>query len=133
MNVRMAAQVLSSTDSNVLLKYGDPEVLETAQYCDLIDQLFDIMNIRNCDKHTLKRKPFLKPFSSVNDERFTWLQEKFLDYLSSWKKSIENRPGPFSDTDKANKFISRQTYEGIRMTTSSMIACIKFLLNNGIA
>ena len=37
MNVRLAAQVLSSTVSKVLLAYGPPEVAETAHFCSLID------------------------------------------------------------------------------------------------
>ena len=47
MNVRLAAQVLSSTVSEVLLAYGPPEAAETAHFCSLMDCFFDIMNIRN--------------------------------------------------------------------------------------
>ena len=37
MNVRLAAQVLSSTVSKVLLAYGPPEAAETAHFCSLMD------------------------------------------------------------------------------------------------
>ena len=51
MNVRLAAQVLSSTVSEVLLAYGPPEAAEAAHFCSLMDCFFDIMNIRNIQSH----------------------------------------------------------------------------------
>ncbi|XP_065645377.1 uncharacterized protein LOC136075866 [Hydra vulgaris] len=46
-NVKLAAQVLSSTVSKVLLHYGPPEAEGTAKFCALMYSFFDIMNIRN--------------------------------------------------------------------------------------
>ena len=57
----------------------------------LQDQFFDCMNVRNCTEHKTKLKPFLKPYTSIEDERFNWLTDVFLKYLSDWKKSIDNR------------------------------------------
>ena len=37
MNVRLTAQVLSSTVSKVLLAYGPPEATETAHFCSVMD------------------------------------------------------------------------------------------------
>ena len=37
MNVKLAAQELSSTVSKVLLKYGPPEAAGTAKFCSLMD------------------------------------------------------------------------------------------------
>ena len=37
MNLILAAQVLSSTVSKVLLAYGPPEAAETAHFCSLMD------------------------------------------------------------------------------------------------
>ena len=37
MNVRLAAKVLSSNVSKVLLAYGPPEAAETAYFCSLMD------------------------------------------------------------------------------------------------
>ena len=45
MNVRMAAQVLSSTVSSVLNAYGPPEAQGTATFCLMFDRFFDIMNV----------------------------------------------------------------------------------------
>ena len=69
MNVKLAAQVLSSTVSKTLT-YGPPEAAGTATFCLLMNSLFDIMNIRNIQSHEFERKPFLAPFTSVNDVQF---------------------------------------------------------------
>ena len=45
MNVRLAAQVHSSTVGKVLLAYGPPEAAETACFCSLMDCFIGIMNI----------------------------------------------------------------------------------------
>ena len=72
----------------------------------MFDKSFDCMNVRNSAETVSKRKSFLKPFSSADDERFAWLLNDFLQYFSKWKKSIGERPGKFSLTDKSKMFIS---------------------------
>ena len=78
------------------------------------------------------RKPFLKPYESLDDERFTWLIETFLKYFTDWKASIAVRPGQFNDNAKASMFISWQTYEGIKITVHSTIEIVKYLLSKGV-
>ena len=56
MNVKLAAQVLSSTESKVLLHYGPLEAEGTAKFCALMDKFFDIMNIRSLDAHKFDQK-----------------------------------------------------------------------------
>ena len=68
MNVKLAAQVLSSTVSKILTSYGPLEAAGTAKFCLLIDGFFDIMNIRNIQSHEFKRKQFLAPFTPVKDD-----------------------------------------------------------------
>ena len=70
MNVKLAAQVLSSTVSKVLLKYEPPEAAGTAKFCSLMDMFLDIMNIRNIHSHKFELKPALLPFSKVDNPRF---------------------------------------------------------------
>ena len=80
-----------------------------------------------------KQKPFLKPYTSVDDERFEWLTGTFLQYFTDWKNSIESRPGgPFSKTDKGRMFISWQTHEALIITIHSSIDLIKYLLNHQV-
>ena len=47
MNVKLAAQVLSSTVSKTLTSYGPPEAAGTATFCLLMNGFFDVMNINN--------------------------------------------------------------------------------------
>ena len=132
MNVKLAAQVLSSTVSNVLTEYGPNEAAGTAKFCFLMDSFFDIMNIRNTQETLHKQKPFLLPFSSVNDPRFAWLQNVFLKYFEDWLHSIEQRPGNFSRNAHNNMFLSRQTYEGLKITVNSVIELVQFLLDHDV-
>lgn len=94
MRVRLAAQVLSETVGNVLNQFGPAEASGTAEFCLKMDKFFDCLNVKNTTEHALKRKPFLRPYESVDDERFAWL-ESFLSYFQKWKESIETRPGNF--------------------------------------
>ena len=70
MNVKLAAQVLSSTVSKTLTSYGPPEASSNAKFCLLMGSFFDIINIREISSHKFERRPFLAPFTSVNDDRF---------------------------------------------------------------
>ena len=131
MRVYLAAQVLSETVGNVLNQFGPPEASGTANFCLMMDKFFDCLNVRNTVEHEHKRKPFLKPYTSVDDERFVWL-DNFLDYFHLWKESIEERPGDFTQNAKARMFISWQTFEGLQVTVHSLKGAIKFLLENGV-
>ena len=81
MNVRLAAQVLSTSVSTALKTFG-PEVVGTAIYCEMFCSFFDCLNVRNSTESVTKLKPFLAPYSSVNGERFTWLLDTFLPYFT---------------------------------------------------
>ena len=93
-----------------------------------LTSFFDCLYVRNCTEHITKQTPFLKPYSSINDERFDWLLHTVLPYFTNWKESIESRPGIY--TKKARMFLSWQTYEAILITTHSSIELVKFLLLN---
>ena len=132
MNVRLAAQVLSSTVSKILLAYGPPDAAGTAMFCEMMDGFFDILNIRSGKEAEYSRKEFLEPFRRVDDPRFSWLRNVFLQYFKDWLTSIENRQGNFSKNAKARMFISWQTWEGIQITVHSIIEAVQFLLQHGV-
>ena len=132
MNVKLAAQVLSTTVSNVIRKYGPDSASETARYCLLMDTFFDMMNIRDINSNKYDQKPSLKPFSSIDDPRFSWLQNVFLQYFEDWRISIENRNSNYTKKEKNKMFISRETYEGLKISVNSIIELIKFLLQHQI-
>ena len=90
MRVRFAAQVLSETAGNALNEFGPSEAAGTANFCVMMDKCFDCLNIRNTVEHEQKRKSNLKPYHSVEDSRFEWL-DTFLSYFSQWKESVDLR------------------------------------------
>ena len=69
MNVRLAAQVLSSSVNVVLTTYGPAEARETAKDCYMFDKYFDCMNSRNTTETHRKQKPDLARYES-DDNRF---------------------------------------------------------------
>ena len=126
MNVKPAAQVLSSTASKVPPKYGPPETAGTAKFCPLMDISLDMMNIRYINSHKFELEPSLLPFSRVDDPRFSWLRNVFLRYFEDWLASVEQRPGNFSRNAKGKMFIFQQTYEGFKITVNSIIEAVQF-------
>ena len=63
--------------------------------------------------------------------RFAWLVDVFLRYLDDWKQSTLDRPGNFSPDERAEMFLSPQTYEGLKIAVHSHIEAIYFLLGEG--
>ena len=131
MNVRLAAQVMSETVASAMeLRYGD-YVGETVGFIRLINKWFDIVNVKNLQEAGRTRNPNLAPFRSDVDERLEWLLTDFLNYFEEWKVSVENRVGDFRKKDQAQMQLSYQTLQGFIITTKSVVACIKFMLNIG--
>ncbi len=112
--------------------FGPPEDAATAEFCIMMDKFFDCLNVRNTAEFVAKRKPDLKPYSSLDDERFAWLDE-FLDYFKSWKDSIGECEGNFTPQAKSNMFISWHTYKVFQTTILSFKEVAKYLLNNGVS
>ena len=132
MNVQLATQVLSETVSHVIESYYPAYMHKTAELCKFADKFFDCMNVRNHSESLTKRKPFLELYKNVNDKRFTWLKENFLNYLKLWKENVSKRVGDFSNDEREKMFLSSQTYEGLRITSYSLIEVTKYLLNAGM-
>ena len=81
----------------------------------MTDSFFDCLNTRILNEADRKRKSFLKPYISINDERLTCLNESFLKYILDSKENIETRPGDFTKTARRKMFMSWQTYEGLKL------------------
>ena len=75
-------------------------------------------------KVAMNKKGALLPDKDVNDERFLWLKDEFLHYLSEWHKSIREQPGNFDKNEQAQMFLSHQTYEGVKVSIYSVIALV---------
>ena len=132
MRVRLAAQILSETVGKVLNEFGPADAAGTAEFCLMMDKFFDCLNVSNKNAWREKRKEFLKPYESVDDVRFEWL-DSFLNYFQRWKESINNRNDrPYTANARASMFISWQTHEGLQITVHSFKEVCKFLLQHGL-
>ena len=131
MKVKLAVQVLSRTVSTCLVENGDPEVVGTATFCRMINDFFDCSNARSTTEHQRKRNELIKPYSTADDERLVWMKDTFLKYLEDWKASTMTREGNYTPAEKEKMFLSRQTFEGFKISVHSHIEAIKFLLSEG--
>ena len=105
--------------------YGLADAAGTAEFCLMFDNFFDIMNVSSTTTSSRKLKPFNAPFSSIDDPRFSWLNQ-FLKYFEHWLRSIEERPGAYTKSEIRKMFISLQTYKGVKITVHSVIELVKF-------
>ena len=131
MKVKLATQVLSKSVAIALEESGNEEVVRTAKFYQMMNDLFDCTNVRSITEHSRKRNHFIKLYTSCDDEHFTWLTNVFLKYLEDWKQSTLTRPGTYSLDDRGKMFISSQTYEGLKISVHSHMEAVQFLLKQG--
>ena len=74
----------------------------------------------------------IAPYTDIDDERFDWLVNVFLNYFDTWTFSIENRSNNFSLNFQSKMFISWQTFEGFKITKNAIVEVTKFLLSEGV-
>ena len=68
----------------------------------------------------------------MENERFDWLFNVFLNYFNKWKLSIEDRGNNFSLNAQSKMFITWQTFQGFKITTNAIVELAKFLLSEGV-
>ena len=140
MKVNLATQSLSLSAADAVEYYRDvkqrpqfADTEETVIFMRMFDAFFDIFNgspnVGNTNGEF--NKPNLRPFSSVRDDRFDWLQDVFLKYLEDWESSVASREGDYSKKKRSKMLLSRQTREGIEMSITSLPEIIKFLIKKG--
>ena len=132
MKLNLAVQVLRETVGNVLNSFDLEETAGTAKFCIMLDKFFDCLNVRDTTERITKRKPLLKPYCSIDDARFEWLDE-FIQYFKLWKESIEeSNDTNYRENARSQMFISWQSYEELQITVLSFTEICKFLLKHGI-
>ena len=124
--------MLSASVAPVHEAYGPPEAAGTAKFALMMDTFFDCLNVRSASEHKFKRKPYLAPYKSLVDERFSWLEKEFLPFFEEWRISTKNRAGNYTPNARSKMFISWQTYEGLQITSLAAIEATKFLLTEGV-
>ena len=101
MNV-MNAQTLSATNADILNNYHGPETTQTALYCKHMNNLFDCLNVKSTKEMDYSRNELLKQYTTENDSRSDWLQNRLLPYFNNWKHNILQRPGNFTASTGKN-------------------------------
>ena len=97
----------------------------------MMNDFFDCTNVRSLHEHERKRNYLIKPYTTVDDDRFGWLRDVFLKYLENWKRSTLERDGQYSADDRGKMFLSSQTYEDLQISVHCHIEAIQFLLQQG--
>ncbi|KAH8034251.1 hypothetical protein HPB51_021964 [Rhipicephalus microplus] len=127
MNVQRAVQVFSPPVTAVIKVLQEqaghtcgtsfagvePEV----QFMDIVHRWFVLMDVSNCTQHIHQNNADCKQIESAGDEQLIWLKTSFLNYLGDLKSQC-----------LAKNFLTKETYEGLIMTTHSNVECIKYLL-----
>ena len=104
MRLNLAVQVLGETKGNVLNIFHLEVGAGTGKFCLTMDKLFDCLNVSNTKDDITKWKHFLRPYESIDDVKFAWLDE-FLSYFKLWKDSIKERNhANWSENAKSRKF-----------------------------
>ena len=62
----------------------------------------------------------------VNDRRFSWLGNVFLKSFQDWLNSVQQHQENFTKDADQKMFISWQTYEGLKISVSSIIETTQF-------
>ena len=75
-----------------------------------------------------ERKPMLAPFRSVNDRKFSWLRNAFLNFFHNLLNSVQQHQGNFKKDADQKMFTSWQTYEGMKISVNVINKSIQFLL-----
>lgn len=90
--------------SKALRVSGGAEAAETAKFIEMVDKLFDCLNVSS----SKGRKPFLQPYRSSNDFRLKvnilfdiyvlfmlstqqFLRDELIPYFKKWKISAKSR------------------------------------------
>ena len=83
-----------------------------------------MLNVRSKEEWIIKKKEDLKPYTSPDDSRLTWLEDAFLGYLAAWKDAVYQRP-VFTKAEKYVMMLSQETQVGLRMRVLSFVAIEK--------
>ena len=60
---------MSETVAKALRLTGGEEAKETANFIEMVDKLFDCLNVSSLSRGKLQWKPFVQPYRNSNDFR----------------------------------------------------------------
>ena len=133
MKVNAAAQTLSRTVGLALKSDGQERLSE---FVLLFDKWFDLMNTSKYHAQQ-KGKAVMAPFPSndiESEERLQWLENTSIGYLEAWKRRVDERYIPLTSggaIDRPLMRLSKSTEHGLILTTKSMVALVRLVLQSG--
>ena len=124
-NVQAVVNVFHESNDAALQLLGEKHCLvnwkDTLIFIQIIRKWWNILNISHLNKGHYLRCEDSKAFSSINDDRFSFL-EKFCQWLEKWKSLTQNQ--------RCGR-LSEETFFSLHQTTYAMIDVLKTLLSNG--
>lgn len=139
MKVILAVQIFSLSVVNALRRLKDHDTFQHLQLeqiiklTELMNRFFDVFNGMECKDNesgeSLKKSDH-RPYTSPDDERFTFLTNEFLPFFDSWWDEVSQRPG-FTKKERNRMIISYQTLRALKITVYSFIKAVRFMLSKG--
>jgi len=125
MNVSLAARVLSRSMAEVIRNLKWSDCTELGKFCEVMNDLFDMLNGANSYQHIRTRNELFKPYSSLDDDRFQEF-EQILGYFDEWVEESKSSAG--DKTAQAKRTLSPQTLHGIERTIRGFAGAVCFIL-----
>ena len=111
------------------------------EFLEIMRTWYEAHDICNTQQAVMKRLETKQPFSNQEDEKFEFLENTFLNYLSDWNDAIDKeidgipmkktKEGRAKVKNLKKKRFTKETYRALRFTTLSTVATVKHLLNEG--
>ncbi|KAG0433043.1 hypothetical protein HPB47_020278 [Ixodes persulcatus] len=96
MNVKRAVDIFKPEDSE-----------PTIEFLETFFKWFTLHNIKSTTHHIFSRDANRMPSYSTDDERLSWLEDTFLEYVNSWKRTAPS----------VSAFLTPETHEALAVTT----------------
>jgi len=115
MRVSLAAHVLSRSLATEIRLRGWSECSELANFCEVMNDLFDMLNGKSAYQAVITRNDLLATYSKPDDFRFLLLLQKW-KYFEEWMAEVEALPSSVSAAERGRRLLSRQTLESLERT-----------------
>lgn len=114
---------------------GFENVIPTVTFMKKIHRWISLHDICNVDEYYKKRLFDKKPFFKSSDTRLNFLEHELPNDLRLWEEEVNNlvKKIPPGEKEKKklekDKFLTKETYNALLLTSRSTVECIRFLLD----
>ena len=118
LSTKHASAIFSETTRDALIYYSssNPSWKDTAEFLTIIIEMWNIINVKNPSKGYHKRCCYMDPIKNSSDWKLTKLEE-FYNLIDKWESS-------------GNMGLTKETFSAVKQTSSAMIQCCKYLIDN---